>query len=310
MKQAIILAAGLGTRLMPLTATRSKAMVPVLGKPLVELVIDTLLANNIDDFVFVVGPDDKEIRPYFDGRCGLRSRFVVQYERLGMAHALKLAAPEITGPFVLSACDSFTSAQHISELITAFGDGDAALSLLDVEPDLVCRSAAVELERDVVLSIVEKPKTGETRSNTVSLPLYLFSEAVLPMLEDVDLSSRGEYEIQDAIKMLIAKGRRIVGVRAEKRLQVSSPRDLLDLTMTMLRDYTDDVVPVNAGLGCTFRQPFYVDSGVIIERNCTIGPNVYLERGCEIGSGSTIENAIVQRDARVAPGSNIMNQIV
>ena len=310
MKQAVILAAGLGTRLMPLTKNRSKAMAPVLGRPLVELVIDTLTANGIDDVIFVIGHDDRELRRHFEANETLRCRYVVQRERLGMAHALGCAADLVNGPFVLSACDSFTSAKHVCELVASFGNGDAALSLLDVAPDLVCRSAAVELDGSHVRRIVEKPEPGESQSNTVSLPLYLFSEAVLPMLGMIEMSARGEYEIQDAIQMLVRSGRRVVGVRAETRFQVSDLRDLLDLTMTMFRQRSDGRLPVGVGKDCTFQQPLRIDSGVAIARKCLIGPNVYLEAGCEIGEGSTIKNAIVQRDARVKPGSRIVDQVV
>ena len=63
--QAVILAAGRGTRLYPITKTRTKAMCPVAGKPIIERVMDTLIAYGISDFILVISPDDSEIVGYF-----------------------------------------------------------------------------------------------------------------------------------------------------------------------------------------------------------------------------------------------------
>ena len=88
--QGVTLAAGKGSRLQPITLTRSKAMVPILGKPVVERVMEDLAANGVDDFILVVSPDDRYITRYFRRESELNAdvRFVYQPERLGMANAL------------------------------------------------------------------------------------------------------------------------------------------------------------------------------------------------------------------------------
>ncbi|HSJ55291.1 MAG TPA: sugar phosphate nucleotidyltransferase, partial [Anaerolineae bacterium] len=103
--QGIILAAGHGSRLQPITLTRSKAMVPILGKPIVERVMEHLLLNGIDDFILVVSPNDRHITRYFrrESRIEADVRFAYQVERLGMGNALMCAAPLITDDFILSA---------------------------------------------------------------------------------------------------------------------------------------------------------------------------------------------------------------
>ena len=100
--QGVILAAGHGSRLQPITLTRSKAMVPILGRPIVERVMQDLIANEIDDIVVVVSPDDRYITRYFRHECEIEAelRFVYQPERLGMANALSCAAPLLSGDFI------------------------------------------------------------------------------------------------------------------------------------------------------------------------------------------------------------------
>ena len=176
--QGVVLAAGKGTRLQPLTQTRSKAMAPVVGKPLVARVVDTLVANDVRDLVMVVSPDDTAICGYFgDGAAlGMTVRYVVQTERLGMAHALGLAAPFLDGAFVLSACDNLVAAAHVGDLIAAHRQHAAAatLSLMPIDIAKASSTGVVVWEPPYVRRIVEKPHPADAPSNISSLPLYVF----------------------------------------------------------------------------------------------------------------------------------------
>ena len=101
--QAVILAAGKGSRLHPITTARSKAMLPILGKPIVERVMEDLVSTGVDDFILVISQNDRYINRYFrrESRIEADVRFVYQAERLGMANALSYAAPLIQGDFIL-----------------------------------------------------------------------------------------------------------------------------------------------------------------------------------------------------------------
>ena len=312
--QAVILAAGMGTRLRPVTADRSKAMVPVLGRPLVERALLPFFENGVRDFVFVISPDDTEITRHFTERTSLdiTARFVVQEERLGTAHALGIAAPFLRGRFAVSACDSLVDASHVRALLGE-GDGpDAVLSLLDVEPELVTRSAAVSFDGRTVRRIVEKPTRENAPSFTVSLPHYVFSPRLLDLLPRLEASSRGEYEIPDAIQGLIDAGSEVVGVRTKERLQVSSPEDLLKLTRQMFSGDSDSQPSdsTHVGQGHTFVEPLLVERGVVLGGGCEIGPEVFLESGCHIGHGAVVRRSIVLRGGRVARGETVEDMVV
>ena len=312
--QAVILAAGLGTRLQPVTRDRSKAMAPALGRPLVERALMPYAANGIKDFVLVVGADDEEIRRHFTRRSDLdvTIRFAVQEERMGMAHALAAAAHLLEGQFVLSACDSLVSVEHVGEVLRAADSADAVLSLLDVELGLVARSASVELDGIRVRRIVEKPVPGEATSNTVSLPHYVFPRRLIDRLAGVGRSVRGEYEIQDAIQALIDDGGTVVGVRAAERRQVSTPEDLLALTMRLLREEVEPthIAPAQVGVGTNLVGPLRIEAGVEIGDRCEIGPDVYLESGSSVGNGAVIRESVVLRNARVRDGQRVMGEIL
>jgi NDP-sugar pyrophosphorylase family protein len=312
--QAVILAAGFGTRLRPVTERRSKAMVPVVGRPLVEMALAPIVASGVRDVVMVVGPDDEEIRDHFGGRSSLdiSVRWVTQGERLGMAHALGLAVHLLDGPFLVSACDSLVSERHIRGLMAAARSADIVLSLLDVDPSLVSRSAAVELDGDLVRRIVEKPTMTQAPSNTVSLPHYIFSPLLAPLLSKVSRSTRGEYELQEAIQQQIDAGARVVGVRAEERVQVSSPGDLLALSRRILNQRLDPMGPPWPAPNSALRiiEPVHIEPGARLGRACTIGPEVFLESGCVIGNRAVVRRSIVLRGARVADHQSVVDTVV
>jgi UDP-N-acetylglucosamine diphosphorylase / glucose-1-phosphate thymidylyltransferase / UDP-N-acetylgalactosamine diphosphorylase / glucosamine-1-phosphate N-acetyltransferase / galactosamine-1-phosphate N-acetyltransferase len=315
--QGVILAAGHGSRLQPITLTRSKAMVPILGKPIVERVMEDLQANGVDDFVLVVGTDDRHISRYFRHESTIAAdvRFVYQPQRLGMANALQCAAPLISSDFILSACDNLISAGHIANMMAAWQSDprpNAVLTLMPVEPERLGNVGIVELDGPWVTRIVEKPPPDEAPSNISSLPLYCFSRRILDYLDEVPLSPRGEYELQDAIQMVIEREGRVRGLLVDKRLTLTSPADILDINRHYLLNGRDkpQLAPFTVGPNTQLVTPLRIEAGTIIGRDCIIGPNVYVERDCRIGDGAVIRNAVLLRECSVPAGAHVQDQVV
>lgn len=315
--QGVILAAGKGSRLQHITLTRSKAMVPVLGKPIVERVMQDLIANDVTDLILVVSPDDRYITRYFQHECRLQAevRFVYQTQRLGMANALACAAPLIEDDFILSACDNLISAAHITRMLVALQASprpNGVLTLMPVEPERLGSVGIVETDGPWITRIVEKPAPEEAPSNVSSLPLYCFSQRILDYLPEVQLSPRGEYELQDAIQMLIERDGHVCGVVTEKRLTLTSPADLLALNRHYLVNGNDrpQLAPHTVGPNTRLITPLRIEGGTIIGRDCLIGPNVYIERNCRIGDGVTIQNAVVLRESEIPDGMRVEDEVI
>jgi NDP-sugar pyrophosphorylase family protein len=314
--QGVILAAGKGSRLHPITLRRSKAMVPILGKPLVERVMEDLHANGVEDFILVVSPDDRDIARYFRRESTLDAevRFVYQVKRLGMADALRQAVPLIEGDFVLSACDNLTSAEYVGQMLAAWRKEprpSAVLTLMPVSHDKISSTGIVALDGEWVTRIVEKPAPEEAPSNVSSLPLYCFGQALLDLLPEVQLSPRGEYELQDAIQMLVEREGRVRGVFVERRITVTGPSDLLNINRLYLigGDDRPQLAPHTVGANTRLITPLHIESGVVIGADCTIGPNVYIERDCQVGTGAYIRDAVILRGVQVPAGSRIVDQV-
>jgi len=315
--QAVILAAGKGSRLHPITTNRSKAMLPILGKPIVERVMEHLAANGIGDFILVVSPDDQHIHRYFRRESQLEAdvRFVYQARRLGMANALQCAAPLINGDFMLSACDNLTSSAHVGQML-AFWQAEprpnAILTLMTIPPESARNTGIVALDGPWVQRIVEKPGPERAPSNIASLPLYCFSSKILDYLSEVQLSPRGEYELQDAIQMLIERDGQVLGLTVENRLTLTSPADLLGINRHYLTAGNNhpQLQPQTVGANTHLITPLHIERGTLIGENCTIGPNVYIERDCRIGDGASIRDAILLRETTVPSGAVIVDQVV
>lgn len=314
--QAVILAAGRGSRLHPLTLKRSKAMLPILGKPIVERVMETFTANGVRDFILVVSPEDGEIVRHFHGNTsiGAKIRFVMQPERKGMADALKYAMPLIEGDFALSACDNLVPSGDVGKLLKRWEHNSSLSGLITVmlvEADELPRAGVVVLNGGRVVRIVEKPPPGEAPSSTISPPLYCFTPEIMSCLREVRPSSRGEYELQDAIQMLIDNGKRVEGFEITQRLTLTSAADLLAINRQYLQQVgMKRILPEVMGAGSQLIEPVYIEEDVNIGSRCSIGPDVYIERGCRIGDSCEIKEAVLLRDSVVPAGAVIREQVV
>ncbi|HBY07704.1 MAG TPA: hypothetical protein DEH22_07950 [Chloroflexi bacterium] len=312
MMQAVIPAAGRGTRLHPITEDRTKAMCPIAGKPMVARVMDTLAANGADNFILVVSPKDTEIAAYFANDPAVR--LVEQSHPLGMGHALLQAAPYIEDDFILSACDSLVNEHAILGMLrmwVSVPPPNAVLALLRVGPADLSRMGVVELDGERVIRIIEKPGPEAAPSDLGSPPLYLFSTKLLDHLQAMRPSQRGEYELQDAIQALIEHEGEVYGHLIPERIDLTRPEDLLRLNLRYLKNGQPqtELVLDEVGKKSRFVSPVLIESDVSIGEGCVIGPNVFIEREARIGHGVQLENCVVLRGAKVGEGTRAKNQV-
>jgi len=317
--QAVILAAGRGTRLHPITENRTKAMCPVVGKPMVERVMDTLIASGVREFILVISPDDQEIRDYFGNQSNSNPKiqFIEQVQQLGMGHALLQAAAYIKDDFILSSCDNLVDDSAIRRMLTmwvGYPPPNGILALLRVGPEELTRMGVVEMddEHSRILQIVEKPTLEEAPSNIGSVPIYMFSPKLLQYLRDVQPSPRGEYELQDAMQKLIAQDGDVFGLMLRDRIDLTHPDDLLRLNLKFLKiqDGCNQINTKNIGASTEFINPVHIQAKTSIGTDCLIGPNVFIERGATIGDGVRLKNCVVLRGSQIKAGVQINNQVI
>lgn len=205
----VVLAAGEGTRMRPLTAEQPKALVTVAGQPLLEHAFDALLSVGVDRLVVVIGYRGGDIvNRYGDGYDGTPIEYAEQTDRLGTADALRQAMPVVEAPFVVLHGDNVCRA-NLDGVVDRHRATDAAATLLveDVSREQARTTGVVETDDGRVTGLVEKP--DDPPSTLVNRGFYAVGPEVGPALDRIEPSARGEYEITDAVDDLLGRGHRV-----------------------------------------------------------------------------------------------------
>ncbi|MBN1564737.1 MAG: NTP transferase domain-containing protein [Anaerolineae bacterium] len=312
-QQAVILAAGRGTRLGPLTKDRPKSMLPVLGKPIMTRVMDRMREAGIKRFVVVIGPQDGEIASYLTDSWypDTEIKFAVQVEATGTVDALQLAAPHVDSAFVLSSVDNLTSAEHVQNLVARFNTDEnqiATLSLLPATPEKIRKSADVIIEGDYITGIREKP--ANPQGKYASIMLYAFAKDMLDYLAKVQTYVRGERDVSSAIQLAIKDGKRVSYVTTDWRLHLTNELDLLAINRQFLQEDRDTHILSEIPGSIQIMPPVRIDPRVSVGPRAKIGPNVYLESGATVGPGAILADTIVLDGGIVPAGASCHGEVV
>lgn len=300
--KAVIPAAGLGTRLRPLTYTRPKPVLPVAGKPIIVHAIDNLVEAGITDIGIVVSDLTHEA---IDGVVGnataAKITYIWQRETLGLGHAVKMAREWLgEDDFCVYLGDNLFE-HGIGAYVETFRSNrpDAVIALVEVEDPTAFGVA--QMEGDRIVRLVEKPKNPP--SNLAVAGVYCFSNKILEILENLAPSARGEYEITDAIQGLIESGGPVMGQRVRGWWKdTGKPFDLIDANRLLLEalesrvegDIVDSRISgrVVVGAGSVIRDSVIVGPALIGEN--VVIENAYVGPFTSIGSKSVIRAAEVE----------------
>jgi glucose-1-phosphate thymidylyltransferase len=308
--QAVILAAGEGKRVRPLTWSRPKAMIPVANRPIIAYTIDALVKNGIRDIIVVVGYRKEQVIRFLN-QLDLPIEVVIQEKQLGTAHALRQAESRISGDFLLLPGDNYIDAQSVAKI------KDVKNAILIKEHPSPSNFGVVTIRDGRVESIVEKPDHA---------PSFLVSTGIYSLNKDFFRYIRGN-DITDAISCLIESGTSINTVTAEDWQDAIYPWDLLNLNQRLLKHlpasregtssrHATIHGPVHIGKGTTIGPNTVISGPVIIGNDCTIGPNCCIMPDTSIGSRVSIDplsligNTIIMDDTTVSSHSRIVDSVI
>jgi bifunctional UDP-N-acetylglucosamine pyrophosphorylase/glucosamine-1-phosphate N-acetyltransferase len=321
--KAMILAAGKGTRLEPITVGVQKVMLPLGPKPILHHLIDAVKGAGITEIALLVGHLEEQIKEYFGegSNFGVKIEYIMQKERLGTAHAVRQA--DFDEDFLVLNGDALVSPEGIKDIVSAH-DSAATLALKKVENPR--NYGVVEVHDGKVTKIVEKPR--EAASDLANIGVYAYSPAIFDAIKRTKKSRRGEYEITSSIKLLIDDGELVKGVEISGRwFDIGNPWNYLDANKEVLGGLKSDVsgtiedgVTVKGehilGEGSLVRAGTYIEGPVSIGKNTTIGPNAYLREfstigdNCHIGNSVEIKNSVVMNGTKVPHLSYIGDSMI
>jgi bifunctional UDP-N-acetylglucosamine pyrophosphorylase/glucosamine-1-phosphate N-acetyltransferase len=217
-KKALILAAGKGTRLRPLTESTPKPMLSIHGKPIIGYIIDGLILAGVREFHVVVGYLREQVEQYLASRTTHRVKFypIHQEDIKGTGGATLLAKGIINTPFVLTYSDILVSHAAYKRLIEiARVTSSFSQALLANPMEDPSRGAAVYFKNnsEVVEKIIEKPPPSTSSTKWNNAGCYVFGPTIFSEIEATPPSPRGEVEITATLQRILNRGDQILGCR-------------------------------------------------------------------------------------------------
>lgn len=335
-KQAIVLAGGKGTRLMPLTANRPKPLLPVLGRPCIEYVLMALDEAGVDQIFIACGYRASNLVDALGDMTpgGNEISFAFEDEPAGTAGAVKLLEDRIDGTFVVASGDVLADVDMRALVDHHHTRGAfATMALTTVErPE---EFGIVGLDDDGRIErFKEKPPTHEVFSNLINAGIYILEKEVLEHIPEGQMFDFSK----NLFPRLLGLGKPLYGARLEGMWKdIGRPSDLIEANIQMAYRKGSHVPakglnpPLHLGSGVQMRgenevSASVLDDGVVVgSRNrvegsllmkgCTIGNDCLimdsaLGEGCVLGDGSKLIRCVLGDGARVGPGTSMEDERV
>lgn len=302
--QCVILAAGEGKRMRPLTAHRPKVLLPIGNRPILEHLVCAARDAGATGLVLVVGYGEDEVREHFgDGtRFGIPVTYRTQRRQRGTADALSAAKDAIHGPFILMNGDMLMDTADIAA-ISAISPPAVGIHHSDHPWDY----GTVTVLGGKVESLVEK--SASPPGNLINAGIYHLDPSIFPVIDTLPPSPRGELELTDALAGAIRAGR-LSAREVASWMDAGYPWDLLEANEACLSrivpaiegSVEEGVVlsgPVRIGEGTVVKAGSYIEGPCLIGKNCRIGPHAYIRGstaigdGCHIGHATEIKNSVI-----------------
>ena len=317
-ENALILAAGKGTRMWPLTENSPKPLLPLGGLPIIERQIQELKKVGVTNVHILIGYRMKEISDYLDNaNLGLNINYIVQEKQKGTGHAVNQAKGKISGNFYCLNGDILVNSKNLVNL----GNNKDKMTMMVTKVNDGSNFGVVESKNGHLISIVEKGLSGE---NMINAGLFLFNEEIFTAIDGIKKSIRGEYELTDALQSISNQ----IHILEYKGLwmDIGSPWNLITANEEYMKncigniegDIEENVAcsgEIHLGKGSILKSGTYVEGPVWIGENCVVGPNAYLRSGTvlcgmnKVGASTEIKNSILLKNAK-APHHNYVGDSI
>ena len=316
-RTAVVLAAGEGTRLRPLTRNRPKPMLPAANRPILEYVFDALVDAGIERIVVVVGYKADRVQDHFGPTyAGASLAYVQQRKQLGSGHALLQAREAVSGPMLVVNGDRVIDGGSVTTVVDAFEANDGQPTLAVLERQEVRQYGAIAMQAGEITELVEKPETDDYHQ--INGGIYAFPESFFGSIADTPRTA-GELALTDTITELIDTGG-VRGVSTEGLwVDATYPWDLLAVSREILargrvvEPEADDRVWIHDT--AIVHEDASLDGPVVVGPDCEVGPgavlgpDVALGRNVTVGANATVIGSVLDADTRVDPGSTLLEVV-
>jgi glucose-1-phosphate thymidylyltransferase len=269
-----------------------KVLLNVAGKPILGHILDALQAHEIDEATIIVGYMGDLVEEYVRKHHSLKVNFIYQEERLGLGHSIWIARENIMGdePLLIILGDTIFDV----DLSLATNSGFSTLGVKSVEDPR--RFGVVEMEKGFISRLIEKPENPTT--NLALVGLYFINNPTLlvncldEMIEH-NIRTRDEYQLTDALQMMIDRGEKFTTFPVEGWYDCGKPETLLSTNRYLL----DGMSAPNPIQGTVIIPPAFISSKAHVERS-VIGPYTTVAAGAKVVD-SVVKDSIISDGATV-----------
>ena len=290
--RAVIPAAGFGTRLKPHTYSLPKVLLNVGGKPILGHIIEKLLDEKIYNATFITGYLGEQIIEFVGKNYpDLKADFVNQEEMLGLGHAVKLAVPTFDNEeiFIILGDTIFDV-----DLKSLFENKVSALGVKSVEDP--SRFGVAVCEGNRIVKLIEKPKEPISRLALVGLYYISNTKLLIESLNELftkEIKTRGEYQLTDALQLMIEKGENFSTFQVDGWYDCGKPETLLSTNQFLLTKRGTNRTIENV----VINDPVFISDTAVV-KNSIIGPYTTISDGCEVND-AIIRNSIIGSGAKI-----------
>ncbi len=316
--KAVVLAAGRGERLWPLTEDTPKPLLPLANKSVLERSLAALVSAGVRQIILVVGFRSEKIRDRLgkgEG-IGVELKYVRQKTAKGTADALGTCSKELQGEdrFLVLYGDDYYDTSVPRIFIAKARPKGITIGTANVQD--ASRFGKIQSKRGLVTEIREKASKAEP--GQVNAGIYLMDQSIFPAIRKTKRSIRGELELTDAVRILIKEGTQVHPYLLGSRrwLGISYPWDMLEANQWILeseksvsRGTIERGVHLSGAVvleeGSVVKAGSYLEGPVHVGKGCHIGPNSYLRPystlgdDVKVGAGCEVKNSIVMRNTRI-----------
>ncbi|MEI6693041.1 MAG: sugar phosphate nucleotidyltransferase [Chlorobium sp.] len=292
--KAIIPVAGVGTRMRPHTFSQPKVLLNVAGKPIIGHIMDKLITAGIDEAIVIVGYLGYMVEDWLVKNYSIKFTFVSQDDRLGLAHAIWMCKPYVSKdePLFIILGDTIFDVDLDPVIKSAY----SSLGIKDVEDPRRFGVAVTDGEK--ILKLVEKPDTLVSKHAIVGL--YFLKQAgrlfdCIDHLIDHDIKTKGEFQLTDALQLMIESGERFTTFPVSGWYDCGKPETLLSTNEILLEKKS---ATLKSYTGCMINHPVFIADSAVLQ-NSIIGPNTTIGEHAVI-TNTVITNSIIGNYARVS----------
>jgi len=301
----IVPMAGRGSRLRPHTLTVPKPLIPIAGKPIVHRLVEDIagvLNQDIEEVAFIIhesfGKKVEEELLAIAQKLGAKGTIYYQNEALGTGHAIMCAKDSLNGPAVIAYADTLIRADFDLDKTA-----DSVIWVKQVDQPEAFGVINLNANNEIV-ELVEKPTAFV--SDLAVIGIYYFKDVAilkneLQLVLDNNIINGGEYQINDGIKQMMAKGMKFVPGKVDEWMDCGNKEVTVETNSRMLNFLHNDgihLVDFDVKLeNATIIPPCYIGKDVVLI-NTTVGPNVSLGNGCHL-IDTKIKNSLVQNNTHI-----------